>query len=677
MKRKLAAVYGVLFIALVLVAMPGFADPPGVAGRLAYMQGPVSLQPGGVDDWIDATLNRPLTTSDRIWADQDGRAEIAMGNVKARIGQLTSMTITNLDDANTQLELDQGSLFLHVHRIFDQENIEVDTPNLAFTVDQPGDYRFDVDPNGDTTVVSVIHGDGDASGQGPGVELSEGQSATFTNGNSLQYTLAELPEPDDFTRWNMARDDRQDHSMSARYVSPGVVGYDDLDEYGAWSTDPTYGPVWRPQVAVGWAPYRMGHWAWIDPWGYTWVDDAPWGFAPFHYGRWVYAGGGWGWAPGPPMVYRPGVVYVRPVYAPALVAFIGGGGFGVSVGIGGGVGVGWVPLGWGEPYYPSYHVSEAYVRNVNVTNTRIVNVTNVVNNYTVVNNTTVINNNVHYANATVPGAVTAVPANAMASGRPVNQVAVKVTPQQVAQAKFAVAPGVPPTKEAVLGGKAPAQQHIPPKAVLNRQVVAKTPPPPPPARFEAQQQMLAKSGGRPLEASQVKSLPKVQRPAPKAVVAKSAAPPVKATAAGHTAPAAPGKPAPAQPGRPIPANTPAPKPPARTNEAGHPNEARPGENTPAARPNEARPNEAPQPSEAARPNGAKPVPRPPASTPSKPAAQSQGAPESHPAPEGRNVPRPPQHEAAPAGKTPPPANKEKKPSKEEKKPEKPDKDKGR
>src|SRR5207245_1389824 len=89
--------------------------------------------------------------------------------------------------------------------------------------------------------------------------------------------------------------------------------------------------VWVPRsMIVGWAPYRYGHWAWVDPWGWTWIDDAPWGFAPFHYGRWVYVDGGWGWVPGH--------VVARPVYAPALVAFVGGRNWSVAIGLGGGGG---------------------------------------------------------------------------------------------------------------------------------------------------------------------------------------------------------------------------------------------------------------------------------------------------------------------------------------------------
>ncbi len=661
-----------LFVAAVLsaFAVPAMADPPGVAGRLSYMSGPVSLQPGGVNDWVDATLNRPLTTSDRVWADQNARAEVSMGNVIARIDQETSMTITNLDDSITQLELDQGSLFLHVRRLFQGESVEIDTPNVAFVLDREGDYRFDVDPNNDTTYVSVRRGEGEGTGEASGVRVRSGEQVVFSGGNSGQNQISQLGDPDDFDNWNMQRDDHADHSASAQYVSPGMVGYEDLDDYGAWQQDQQYGPVWRPRVAVGWAPYHTGHWAWIDPWGYTWVDDSPWGYAPFHYGRWVYAGGGWGWAPGPVVAYGPG--YVRPVYAPALVAFIGGGGFGVGIGMGGGGPVGWVPLGWGEPYYPSYHVSEAYVRSVNVTNTRIVNITNVTNNYTVINrnNTTVINN-VHYANQNVPGAVTAVPANAMASGRPVAQAAVKVNPAELQKARFTAAPGVAPQKEAVLGGRTPATQHIPPRTAVDRPVMTKATPPPAPVQFAAKQQMLAKNNGRPLDASQTQSLPREQRPAPMqagkprpaaAVQQLNAAKPKGGAApAFHPAPAKGGPAGPANAGRPNGPSAPPPNNGRPNNNPPAENAARPG--TP-NNPNAGRPNNVPRPpstpgneparnGEAARPNN---VPRPPSSNPpaNQPTRSYDTQRSNEPStPPNRNVAQPPSGNNRPATESTP------------------------
>jgi hypothetical protein len=148
-----------------------------------------------------------------------------------------------------------------------------------------------------------------------------------------------------------------------------MTGAEDLDRYGRWEQSPDYGPLWVPTaVAVDWAPYRTGHWAWVSPWGWTWIDDAPWGFAPFHYGRWVYVRNSWCWAPGNRVV--------RPVYAPALVAWMGSSHGGVSVRVGGGPAVGWFPLAPREVYVPSYRVSSRYARDVNighVTNVTVIN----------------------------------------------------------------------------------------------------------------------------------------------------------------------------------------------------------------------------------------------------------------------------------------------------------------
>ena len=161
-----------------------------------------------------------------------------------------------------------------------------------------------------------------------------GQSARFSGTDQLNYDIAQMPRADDFDNFAFERDHREDGAESANYVSPEMTGYEDLDDYGHWQYVGGYGTVWVPaNVASDWAPYRNGHWAYIDPWGWTWVEDEPWGFAPFHYGRWAYAGNRWCWVPGP--------VAVRPVYAPALVAFVGG----TGIAIGGWSRRGLVPAG--------------------------------------------------------------------------------------------------------------------------------------------------------------------------------------------------------------------------------------------------------------------------------------------------------------------------------------------
>ena len=483
-------------------------DPPSRVARLNYMQGNVSMEPAGADDWAPAVVNRPFTVGDYLYTDQGSQAELHMDVAVMRMAPQTSFGFLNLDDQTVQIKLSEGEMYIRVHNFSPNQVFEVDTPNSAVTLLREGTYHFNVDPNGNASFVVVRSGQAEVTGGGQAFTLNPGNSADLSGTDRLSYDIETAPQPDQFDNWSAQRDNHEAHLVSARYLPPTVIGYEDLDDYGGWQQAPTYGAVWYPrQVAVGWAPYHSGHWAWVEPWGYTWVDDAPWGFAPFHYGRWSYISGRWGWCPGPMAVgvsvgYRGPVV--RPYYAPALVAFFGGAHFsvGISLGFGGGgASMGWVPLGFGEVYSPPYRVSSNYFRQVNVANTtinRTVNITNVYNT-TYVNKTTTVTN-ITYVNMRAPNAVMAMPQSAFASGRSAAREgrpvpAAEVARIQPAQARI-VAPTVAPTRQALIpsAGNRPAAH--PPQQVMARQVVAKAAPPPPRASFAARQSYLQQHAGQ-------------------------------------------------------------------------------------------------------------------------------------------------------------------------------------
>ncbi|MFZ0707231.1 MAG: hypothetical protein WAM71_16650, partial [Candidatus Korobacteraceae bacterium] len=134
------------------------SDPSGRVARIQYMAGEVSIQPGGVNDWVAASLNRPLTTSDRVWTDKNSKAELSVGGGYIRMNSEASVTLTNVSDQTVQLELDQGTLELTVRYLGPGQVYEVDTANLAFTVMKPGVYRFDMFPAEDATWVTVRKG---------------------------------------------------------------------------------------------------------------------------------------------------------------------------------------------------------------------------------------------------------------------------------------------------------------------------------------------------------------------------------------------------------------------------------------------------------------------------------------------------------------------------------------
>ncbi len=595
----------VLAIALFL-ALPRFAaaqdqdqdqqDPPSRVARLNFIQGAVSFQPAGTSDWVEANPNRPLTTGDQLWADENSRGELHLGGAILRIASQTGISFLNLDDQTVQIQVAQGTATLRVLHMEDDSNYEVDTPNLSFTILRPGEYRVDVNADGSATFVTVLNGNGEVTAGGQAYDVRGGVQYIFSGTDQISYDEAPVPVPDDFDTWYLDRDRREDSFGSARYVSRDVIGYEDLDANGAWRDDATYGHVWIPNgVAVGWAPYSLGHWAYVAPWGWTWVDDEPWGFAPFHYGRWAYVGGYWGWVPGPVAVV--GAVYVRPVYAPALVAFVGGGGFAAGIAFGGGaVGVAWFPLGPRDVWVPSYHISAAYMERVNVTNSVAINRTQITNVYDtrVINRTNVNVTKITYMNEGAPGAVTAVPKTAFQNGEPVGKAAVRMNAAQIEHPQVVQASAITPTPKAVVGPNLPARASArPPVALANRTVVTKTAPSP---------RAVPVGRTQPLSVSKGNVRPAVQ---PGKTVTRAAQPTTPPAARPNNAPARPNS-APVA-GRPAqPAARPVSAEPARLPEAARPN-------TPPARPETAQPSQPPaEEAKPARPETAKPATRPPA-----------------------------------------------------------------
>ncbi|HEY6389043.1 MAG TPA: DUF6600 domain-containing protein [Candidatus Acidoferrum sp.] len=432
-------------------------DPPTRVARISYLDGSVSLQPGGTGDWGSAARNRPMTVGDKIWTDKDSRAELQTGVVSIHLGSMTALSFLNLDQTITQMRLAEGSINFRVKEIREGDTYEVDTPNLAFTITQAGAFRIDVNENGDNTGITVIRGAGQVVASGKTYDLQAGQRGIFNGADDVKSTvLPQAPPADGLDQWANQRDLGEQNSISKRYVPEDMPGTQDLDNNGTWSEDGANGPVWYPsEVSPDWAPYSNGYWSYVGPWGWTWVDYAPWGFAPFHYGRWGYIGGRWGWYPGPRVGFS--------IYGPAFVGFLGGGfGFGFGVGFG----VGWFPLGFGEPFHPWYHCGYGYVNRVNIRNTYIRNV-----------NVFHSNANFNYAYAHNTHAVTAASRSAFTGGQAINRGAAHINEASLRGAQVRNNAGVSPSRQSAFGAaNAKGNVSRPPSSVENRSVMARTAP---------------------------------------------------------------------------------------------------------------------------------------------------------------------------------------------------------
>lgn len=355
----LQAVLGLLAvglgIAVAVIALPAHAqdgaEPPSRVGRVAYLSGNVQFFDEDEGEWVAATLNRPLTSHNSLWADEGAQAEVGIGSAAIQLDGATQADFSQVDDSGVAVNIARGSAALQLRQVASGEGWTINAAGASLHAVIPGRYALSYSPNTRLVVAKVFSGAARVNVGGNAIALAAGQQATV---DTLAEDIRgqEAVRRSSFDDWALARAEAHERSASTRYVSPEMTGAESLDRYGSWSTDPGYGSVWFPTVVVaGWAPYRYGHWAWVSPWGWTWVDDSPWGFAPFHYGRWARIGPRWGWVPG----WRAG----RPVYAPALVGFYGAGP-GSRYG-----NVGWFPLAPGEIYRPPYYGRDDYVRRIN------------------------------------------------------------------------------------------------------------------------------------------------------------------------------------------------------------------------------------------------------------------------------------------------------------------------
>jgi len=358
MKRTQKILVACIAAALVVCAAAA-ADPPDRVGRLNFIAGGVSFQPSDTYGWASATLNYPLTAGDSLWTDSASRAEVHVGSTAIRLGPASELSFLELDDRRVQISLPRGLLNVRLRQQDPGESFQIDTPTMSVLILSPGSYRVEVREWGDTQA-TVNEGAMQALVDGQSNSIRARQSAFVAQSDLLSLELDRAPAADEWDRWCAGRDSREDRLASVQYVSRSMIGCEDLDWYGNWNETPEYGPVWIPSsLPAGWAPYKFGRWAWVQPWGWTWIDDQPWGFAPFHYGRWAIFRGVWVWVPGS--------ILHRPVYAPALVAFVG-------AGPGGAMRNGnfrWFPLGPREAYVPPYQASREYIQKVNLRHVRI------------------------------------------------------------------------------------------------------------------------------------------------------------------------------------------------------------------------------------------------------------------------------------------------------------------
>ncbi len=354
------------FVGASLITCTVFAqtqnDPPGRVGRLAFVEGTVSFHDDEDNGWTKAVVNTPLTTGDALWTEPNSRSEVSLAGTRIRMDGSTELDMSQIDDSVVRLQLAQGRVDVKTTTQMDStQPYEIVTPRGTITLQQQGDYYVEAGSQEDPTRLGVRVGAAQIQGlNGQTLAVRPGEvGEVYGDGTSMQLKTVRAAPPAPAASWAV-RDKQVVYDQQPEYLPVGMTGYEDLNGYGDWVNDGSYGQVWVPRsTPAGWAPYRTGHWSYVKPWGWTWIDEQPWGFAPYHYGRWANSNNRWVWVP--PQREQ------RPVYAPALVAFVGGLELAAQLGSQGRDSgpIGWFPLGPREAYVPPYSTNRDYYQRIN------------------------------------------------------------------------------------------------------------------------------------------------------------------------------------------------------------------------------------------------------------------------------------------------------------------------
>jgi hypothetical protein len=333
------------------------AEPPsGRVARVSLVSGEVSVATS--EGWINGVVNRPLAAGSTMRTGAQARAEIDLGTATIDLSPDTELAIIALNDRLVEVTIVEGRVGFALRQLDSDEKVEIKVSGQGVQLVQPG--RYDIDAA--TPRIDVLAGLASLVGLGSNSDVAAGEEALLAGSGPARVTIAPATR-DEFVDWCQSRASAAPGPTALYYVSPYMTGFAELDAAGSWESTNEYGTVWVPhELPADWAPYRDGHWNWIMPWGWTWIDDQPWGFAPFHYGRWAFVGEHWAWVPGS--------FVAHPMFAPAVVAFLGTRSVGLSVADSSVPAVAWFPLAPGEAYWPAYTNDLAYVRKLNLGNVR-------------------------------------------------------------------------------------------------------------------------------------------------------------------------------------------------------------------------------------------------------------------------------------------------------------------
>jgi len=148
----------ILAVATAFSSLAAAQEPPGRVGRIAYAEGDVAIYQDPEIAWEKAYVNSPLTSENSVWTEPRSRAEVRVSGIALRMAGGTQLDIPRLDDEAVSAFLVRGSVALRVRWFDDNQLLDIGTPQGDVRFYGVGRFRLDVDPDRDSTLLTVFAG---------------------------------------------------------------------------------------------------------------------------------------------------------------------------------------------------------------------------------------------------------------------------------------------------------------------------------------------------------------------------------------------------------------------------------------------------------------------------------------------------------------------------------------
>jgi len=317
-----------LALALVLVglgaASVAFAgDDVTSLSYISYLERYATLQPQQTGETLDAVVNMPVLSGDRLTTSRGARVEVQLADGSTVwVDEFSTLDFDSMafsrDDSSPRsaLYLAEGTAAVEIpSTALGDGTMRFDSPAGTVYLNRPGLYRLAL--RGNEINVQAFSGLAELPVGVGSALLRGGEEATvLASGEVEKAGISD--RTDDF--WNWVQERRNPTpGPTAQYVNTQAAGRSAvLDSYGDWVYVDTFSSwMWHPRVSIGWAPYSYGRWYWT-PVGYSWISYEPWGWYPFHYGSW-YFDVSFGWVWGWDSVWSP--AWVHWMYTPGYVGW--------------------------------------------------------------------------------------------------------------------------------------------------------------------------------------------------------------------------------------------------------------------------------------------------------------------------------------------------------------------